>query len=68
MALVSPAPLESAHRQEHTGTHKIETLVQEHRAYIHRLCLSILNDLDEAEDVTQETFVAALMGINQFRG
>lgn len=68
MALVSPAPLETAHRQDHTGTHKIDMLVQEHRAYIHRLCLSILNDSDEAEDITQETFVAALTGINQFRG
>jgi RNA polymerase sigma-70 factor (ECF subfamily) len=68
MALVSPAPLETAHRLDHTGTTKIETLVQEHRASIHRLCLSILNDSDEAEDITQETFVAALLALNQFRG
>ncbi|NUM44306.1 MAG: RNA polymerase sigma factor [Anaerolineales bacterium] len=68
MALVSPAPLETAHQLDRMGTTHIETLVQEHRAYIHRLCLSILNDTDEAEDITQETFVAALLALNQFRG
>lgn len=68
MALVSPTPLESTSPREHMGTNPLETLVHEHRAYLFRLCLSILNEPDEAEDVTQETFVAALLGINQFRG
>lgn len=68
MALVSPAPLESTHPRDRTGTKSLEALVHEHRAYLFRLSLSILNDADEAEDVTQETFVAALLGLNQFRG
>lgn len=66
--MVSPASRESTHLPARTGIPDIETLVQDYRAYIHRLCLSILNDADEAEDVTQETFVAALMGMAQFRG
>lgn len=68
MALASPAQ-ETPHSFAQAGA-KITTefLVHEYRAYIFRLCLSILNDEDEADDITQETFVAALLGIDQFRG
>jgi RNA polymerase sigma-70 factor, ECF subfamily len=49
-------------------TADIESLVTAHYAYIHRLALSILDDLDEAEDATQEAFIAASRSLASFRG
>jgi len=46
----------------------IETLVNEHQAGVYRLCLSILDDADDAQDATQESFVAALKALAGFRG
>ena len=45
----------------------IEQLIREHYPYIHRLALSILDDLHEAEDVAQETFIAAHRSLAGFR-
>jgi len=46
----------------------IETLVHLFYADVYRLSFSILNDHQEAEDVTQETFIAAATGLDRFRG
>jgi RNA polymerase sigma-70 factor, ECF subfamily len=46
----------------------IERLVQTHQAEVYRLALSILDDPDEADDATQEVFVAALRSLDSFRG
>jgi RNA polymerase sigma-70 factor (ECF subfamily) len=46
---------------------KIERLVREYYPYIRRLALSILDDLHEADDVAQETFVAAHRSMTGFR-
>jgi RNA polymerase sigma-70 factor (ECF subfamily) len=46
---------------------KLEQLLGEYYAYIHRLALSILDDLGEADDVTQETFIAAHRSMAGFR-
>jgi RNA polymerase sigma-70 factor (ECF subfamily) len=46
----------------------IERLVQAHQADVYRLALSILDDPDEADDATQEVFVAALRSLDSFRG
>jgi RNA polymerase sigma-70 factor, ECF subfamily len=46
----------------------IERLVQTHQADVYRLALSILEDADEADDATQEVFVAALRSLDSFRG
>jgi RNA polymerase sigma-70 factor, ECF subfamily len=46
----------------------IETLVRGHQAPVFRLCLSILDDARDAEDATQETFIAAVRALNSFRG
>lgn len=45
----------------------IERLVQTHQAEVYRLALSILDDADEADDATQEVFVAALRALDSFR-
>ena len=37
-----------------------EALVQHYYTFVYRLALSILDDPDEAEDATQEAFIAAL--------
>ena len=46
----------------------IERLVQTYQADVYRLALSILDDADEADDATQEVFVAALRALDSFRG
>jgi RNA polymerase sigma-70 factor (ECF subfamily) len=48
--------------------HAIETLVRESQGAVYRVCLSILNDPSDAEDATQETFIAALKALPGFRG
>jgi RNA polymerase sigma-70 factor (ECF subfamily) len=45
----------------------IEKMVYTYQRDVYRLALSILDDPDEAEDSTQETFLAALRAISSFR-
>ncbi len=45
----------------------IEKMVHTYQKDVYRLALSILDDPDEAEDGTQETFLAALRAISSFR-
>jgi RNA polymerase sigma-70 factor (ECF subfamily) len=47
---------------------RIENMVEEYYPYIHRLAFSILDDLAEADDAVQETFVAAHHSLLGFRG
>ncbi|HSO10997.1 MAG TPA: RNA polymerase sigma factor [Anaerolineales bacterium] len=46
----------------------IERLVQAHQTGVYRLALSILDSPDEADDATQEVFLAALRSLDSFRG
>jgi RNA polymerase sigma-70 factor (ECF subfamily) len=46
---------------------KVEQLIGEYYPYIHRLALTILDDLHEADDVAQETFIAAHHSLVGFR-
>ena len=43
-------------------------LVKDHQAAIFRLGLSILDDPAEADEATQETFLAALRNLQSYRG
>lgn len=45
----------------------IERMVHTYQRDVYRLALSILDDPDEAEDGTQETFLSALRAIESFR-
>jgi RNA polymerase sigma-70 factor, ECF subfamily len=45
-----------------------EALVQQYHGLIYHLALSMLDDPDEAEDATQETFIAAIMNLDRYRG
>jgi len=45
----------------------IEFLVREYYPYIHRLALSILDDIHDADDVAQDTFIAAHHSMSGFR-
>ena len=47
---------------------KVDRLLSEFYPYIHRLALSILDDIHEADDVAQETFIAAHRSLPSFRG
>jgi RNA polymerase sigma-70 factor, ECF subfamily len=46
---------------------RFEHLVGEYYPYIYRLAISILDDLHDAEDAAQETFVAAHRSLTGFR-
>jgi RNA polymerase sigma-70 factor (ECF subfamily) len=43
-------------------------LVDQHRARILRLCQRLLGNLEDAQDVAQETFLQAHVGLEGFRG
>jgi RNA polymerase sigma factor (sigma-70 family) len=45
-----------------------EVLVKRHGTRVYNLCLRILGDADEAADVCQDTFLAALRKLSTFRG
>lgn len=45
----------------------IEMLVRHHEQGIFRLALSILNDPEEAGEITQETFISALRSLKNYR-
>jgi len=45
----------------------IEKMVHLYQKDVYRLALSILDDFDEAQDGTQETFLAALRALDSFR-
>lgn len=49
-------------------THIIEDLVHNFYADVFRLAFSILEENSDAEDVAQDTFIAAARGLAQFRG
>jgi RNA polymerase sigma-70 factor (ECF subfamily) len=46
----------------------VEHFVQTYQQDVYRLALSILDDSDEAEEATQETFLAALAALDSFHG
>ena len=46
----------------------VSRLVQTHQAAVYRLALSILDDPGDADEATQETFLAALRSLADYRG
>jgi RNA polymerase sigma-70 factor, ECF subfamily len=46
----------------------IQEMIGKHQAAVYRLALSILQDPAEAEEAAQDTFVAALSALGDFRG
>jgi len=46
----------------------VEMLVERYQRVIFRLALSILEDPADAEEATQDSFVAALMGLASYQG
>lgn len=46
----------------------IEVLVKQHQSAIYKLCYSILEDPDDAQDATQEAFIAVLNSLKNYRG
>ncbi|MGH9526581.1 MAG: RNA polymerase sigma factor, partial [Terriglobales bacterium] len=47
---------------------RFHELVARHQAALYRAALAILRSPEDAEDVTQETFLRALQHLDQFRG
>lgn len=45
-----------------------EFLYRQHRGRVYALCLRMVKDPAQAEDLTQETFLAVFRGIQMFRG
>jgi RNA polymerase sigma-70 factor (ECF subfamily) len=55
--------------QEFTGEPSaIEALVHAYYADVYRLAVSILEEVEDAEEVAQDTFIAAAAGLERFRG
>src|SRR4030095_5179192 len=51
------------------GDHQaFESLVKEHQTMIYSLCYRMTGSMTDAEDLAQETFVAAFRNLNAFRG
>lgn len=46
----------------------IQSFVREHERQVYRLALSILNDPHEADEATQDAFLAALRSLDGYRG
>ena len=46
----------------------MDVLIERHHGSVYRMCLSILREVDRAEDAVQETFIKAFRGIARFRG
>ncbi|MEM7433374.1 MAG: RNA polymerase sigma factor [Pseudomonadota bacterium] len=49
-------------------TERLDSIVRQHYASVYRLALSMTGRPADAEDVTQEVFVAVTKGIDSFRG
>ena len=47
--------------------HAIETLVRQYETGVYRLALSTTNDIADANEVTQETFITALRSLRDYR-
>jgi RNA polymerase sigma-70 factor (ECF subfamily) len=60
--------LQGASGQHESSMPNLEAIMAEYYASIYHLCISILDDAHEAEDVAQETFIAASMKLEDFRG
>jgi len=60
--------LQGASGQQESRVPNLESLMTRHYSSVYHLCLSILADPDEAEDIAQETFIAASMKLDDFRG
>jgi RNA polymerase sigma-70 factor, ECF subfamily len=54
-------------RSQHGDVSAFNQLVLQHQQTVYNVVLRILGDRDTAADVTQETFIAALRGIQSFR-
>jgi RNA polymerase sigma factor (sigma-70 family) len=62
------AVLQEIRGQHESSMPNLEAIMAEYYASIYHLSISILDDAHEAEDVVQETFIAASMKIDEFRG
>jgi RNA polymerase sigma-70 factor (ECF subfamily) len=58
----------SEDRDQPLDLHVVEAWVDEHADYLFRYALPRLRDHHAAEEVLQETFLAALKGVKSFRG
>ena len=68
---VPPAELSEAdlvRRARQRDAAAFRSIIQRHNQRLYRLVRSVVRDPVEAEDVVQETYVRAFMGLNEFRG
>jgi RNA polymerase sigma-70 factor (ECF subfamily) len=46
----------------------VERLISEHQNYIYNLAYSLCSEPDDADDITQETFLKAIVSLDTYRG
>src|SRR6516165_7142061 len=64
----NPAPPEEGRQTRTVKLSDPERWVEEHGDYLFKYALSRLRDTARAEDLVQETFLAALKGAREFQG
>ncbi|GAH10209.1 unnamed protein product, partial [marine sediment metagenome] len=62
------AVLNGTTKQRESNMANLEATMTRHYSSVYHLALSILDDPHEAEDVAQETFIAASVKLEGFRG
>ena len=60
-----PEWIEALKRGEATA---FRLLIENHQRSVFQICLRLMNDRTEAEDMAQETFIRASQAIDHFRG
>jgi RNA polymerase sigma-70 factor (ECF subfamily) len=64
-ALALPQIIERAQQQDHEA---FETIYQLHQRRVYSLCLRMLKNVEQAEDLTQEAFIQVFRRISTYRG
>jgi len=64
-AMALPQIIERAQQQDHEA---FETIYQLHQRRVYSLCLRMLKNVEQAEDLTQEAFIQVFRRISTYRG
>jgi RNA polymerase sigma-70 factor (ECF subfamily) len=58
--------VELIHRCQRGDRLAIEVLIRRHQNYVYRLCYLVMRNEQDAEDMTQETFIRAFRALPRF--
>jgi RNA polymerase sigma-70 factor (ECF subfamily) len=67
-AAIALQPLSLAHASDSTDEARFEEIYHQHHRKVYTLCLRMLGNHEEAEDVTQDVFLQVFRKLHTFRG